>query len=61
MSAATALPRFNLPMAPRDFLARHWQRAPLFMPGAAGGLDHPDADTLAGLALEPEVESRLIR
>ncbi|HAV67666.1 MAG TPA: cupin, partial [Alcanivorax sp.] len=48
MSAATALPRFNLPMAPRDFLARHWQRAPLFMPGAAGGLDHPDADTLAG-------------
>ncbi|MAK22775.1 MAG: cupin [Alcanivorax sp.] len=61
MSAATALPRFNLPMAPRDFLARHWQRAPLFMPGAAGGLDHPDADTLAGLALEQEVESRLIR
>jgi 50S ribosomal protein L16 3-hydroxylase len=48
-------------MAPRDFLARHWQRSPLFMAGAASGLAHPDADTLAGLALEPEVESRLIR
>ncbi|GAA5119058.1 JmjC domain-containing protein [Alloalcanivorax gelatiniphagus] len=57
---APALPRFALPLAPEDFLARHWQRAPLFMPGAASGLAHPDADTLAGLALEPEVESRLI-
>jgi len=61
MCDSTALPRFTLPMTPRDFLARHWQRTPVFMPAAASGLAHPDADTLAGLALEPEVESRVIR
>ena len=60
MTVDAALPRFKLPLAPEDFLARHWQRAPLFMRAAATGLEHPDADTLAGLALEPEVESRLI-
>ncbi len=60
MTVDAVPPRFTLPLAPGDFLARHWQRAPLFMPGAAVGLDHPDPDTLAGLALEPEVESRLI-
>lgn len=61
METNITLPRFTLPMAPQDFLARYWQRQPLFMAGAASGLDHPDADTLAGLALEPEVESRLIQ
>lgn len=61
METNITLPRFTLPMAPETFLQRHWQRAPLFMAGAASGLGHPDADTLAGLALEPEVESRLIQ
>lgn len=61
METDITLPRFTLPMTPQDFLARHWQRQPLFMAGAASGLEHPDADTLAGLAMEPEVESRLIQ
>lgn len=30
------------------------------MAGAAAGLQHPDADTLAGLALDEDVESRLV-
>ncbi|ARB45605.1 cupin domain-containing protein [Alloalcanivorax xenomutans] len=58
---ATELPRFTLPLPAETFLERHWQRRTLFMPAAASGLDYPDADTLAGLALEAEVESRLIR
>lgn len=57
---STPLPRFELPMPAAAFLERHWQRRSLFMPGAASGLDHPDADTLAGLALEDEVEARLV-
>ncbi len=58
---AAALPHFQLPLPAADFLSRYWQRQPLFMRAAASGLDHPDADTLAGLALEEEVESRLVR
>ena len=53
-------PRFTRPLEPADFLARFWQKAPLFMPAAAAGLQHPDPDTLAGLALEEGVESRII-
>jgi 50S ribosomal protein L16 3-hydroxylase len=54
------LPEFKLPMAAGDFLARHWQKTPLFMPGAARGLEHPSAELLAALALEDVVESRII-
>lgn len=54
------LPRFTLPLTAAAFFQRYWQKEPLFMPAAASGLDSPDADTLAGLALEEEVESRLI-
>lgn len=57
----TSLPHFQLPMSAADFLRQHWQKAPLFMPGAASGLDSPDADTLAGLALEEGVEARIIQ
>ncbi len=43
------------------FLARHWQQRHLFVPGALPGFRPPiDAGELAGLALEPEVESRII-
>jgi len=44
-----------------EFLRDYWQKKPLFMPGTASGLDEPDADTLAGLALEENVEARIIR
>lgn len=43
------------------FLQDRWQRRALFMPGALAGLPEMiGAAELAGLALEPEVESRLI-
>lgn len=46
---------------PAQFLARHWQREPLLIRGAIPGFAPPvSADELAGLALEEEVESRLV-
>jgi len=54
------LPEFDLPLPAETFLAEVWQRKPLLMRGAARGLEHPDPDTLAGLALEDCVESRLM-
>lgn len=54
------LPRFKLPLPAERFLAEYWQKQPLLMRAVASGLEHPDAETLAGLALEAEVESRLI-
>lgn len=56
----TALPSFRLPLPAAEFLRDVWQKKPLLMRGAASGLDHPDPDTLAGLALEDCVESRLM-
>lgn len=53
-------PRFTLPLPATDFLRDYWQQKPLLMRQAATGLDLVDGDTLAGLALEEEVESRLI-
>lgn len=43
------------------FLADHWQREPLFIPGAVEGFTPPiSADELAGLALEDGIESRIV-
>ena len=43
------------------FLARHWQRKPLLIRSAIASFATPlDRHTLAGLALEQEVESRII-
>ena len=58
---SATLPHFTLPLAPEAFLRDYWQKKPLFMPAAATGLDSPDADTLAGLALEDGVEARIIQ
>src|SRR5690606_11456768 len=54
------LPTFRLPLPAERFLSEYWQKKPLLMRQVASGLAHPDANTLAGLALEDEVESRLI-
>ena len=54
------LPTFRLPLTAERFLSEYWQKKPLLMRQVARGLAHPDANTLAGLALEDEVESRLI-
>src|SRR5690625_7853349 len=44
-----------------DFLARHWQRRPLLLRQALPDWTCPlSPEELAGLALEPDVESRLI-
>ncbi|MEQ9813880.1 MAG: cupin domain-containing protein, partial [Azospirillaceae bacterium] len=48
-------------LAPADFLARHWQRAPLLVRDALpdlGGLLTPD--DLAGIACDPEALARLV-
>ncbi len=54
------LPQFHLPLSADRFLRDYWQKQPLLMRAVASGLDQPDPETLAGLALEAEVESRLI-
>ena len=56
----STLPRFTLPLPAADFLRGYWQRKPLLARASATGLAIPDPDTLAGLALEEGVESRLI-
>ncbi|MBZ2187807.1 cupin domain-containing protein [Alcanivorax sp. JB21] len=54
------LPRFRLPIPAAEFLRDYWQRQPLLAPASATGLDVPDPNVLAGLALEDSVESRII-
>lgn len=56
----SSLPRFTLPLPAAAFLQTYWQKAPLFMPAAASGLSHPDANTLASLAMDEAVESRIV-
>ena len=53
--------RWTPPLDPALFLARHWQKAPLLMPGAVTGIGFlPSPEELAGLACEEDVESRLV-
>jgi len=48
-------------LTPERFLAEYWQKRPLLVRQAIPGFKSPlSADELAGLACEPEVESRLI-
>ena len=48
-------------ISPREFLQRYWQREPLLIRQALTDFASPlSADELAGLALEAEVESRLV-
>jgi len=48
-------------LTPQDFLAQYWQKRPLLVRGAYPGFISPiSPDELAGLACEPEVESRLV-
>ena len=44
-----------------EFLAEYWQKKPLLIRNAIANFEAPiDADELAGLALEEEVESRIV-
>ncbi|WP_405220348.1 cupin domain-containing protein [Lentisalinibacter sediminis] len=59
----TVQPALQLPggLTPADFLSRCWQKRPLFLADAVPGFRPPlTVDELAGLACEPEVESRLV-
>ena len=48
-------------LSAQQFLQSHWQRKPLMVPGAFAGYSSPiSADELAGLSLEPDVESRVV-
>lgn len=48
-------------MPVEQFLAEYWQKKPLFIKGAFPGFESPiTAEELAGLALEEDVESRLV-
>ena len=48
-------------LTPRQFLRDYWQQKPLLVRQAIPGFESPiSADELAGLALEEEVESRLV-
>ena len=45
-----------------QFLRQYWQRQPLLIKNALPGFENPlSADALAGLALEQEVESRIVQ
>jgi 50S ribosomal protein L16 3-hydroxylase len=51
----------ELKLDKKVFLARHWQREPLLIRNAIKALSPPlSADELAGLAMEDDVESRII-
>ena len=54
-------PEVELQLDREDFLARYWQRKPALLPGALKGFKPPlSSHQLAGLALEEDVESRII-
>ncbi|MEN9581269.1 MAG: hypothetical protein RJA70_4278 [Pseudomonadota bacterium] len=53
--------RFLNGLSPEEFLRDYWQQRPLLCRGALTGYCPPlDQDELAGLALEAEVESRIV-
>ncbi|MEJ2045439.1 MAG: cupin domain-containing protein [Reinekea sp.] len=56
-----AVPHSKNPFSNLDFLENHWQQSPLLLRNAIHLPDLIDGDELAGLSLEPNVESRLIR
>ncbi|MBT8136612.1 MAG: cupin domain-containing protein [Gammaproteobacteria bacterium] len=52
--------KFPAALDAAGFLAQHWQRTPLYLPQALADFSLPDADELAGLACDDDVESRLV-
>ncbi|MCF8016014.1 MAG: cupin domain-containing protein [Chromatiaceae bacterium] len=63
MSTGPHFPKLRFPngLDAQGFLARYWQREPLLMRQALPGFENPlPGDELAGLACEPDVESRII-
>ncbi|MDX1736152.1 MAG: cupin domain-containing protein [Halioglobus sp.] len=53
--------RIRLLSQREEFLAQYWQRKPLYVPGALPDFSAPlSPDELAGLALDSDIESRLV-
>jgi len=51
----------RLPVTTEQFLAEYWQRQPLLCPQALPHFQSPiTAEELAGLAMEPDIDSRII-
>lgn len=64
MSELPDFPKLRFPggLDAQGFLTRYWQREPLLMRQALPGFENPlPGDELAGLACEPDVESRIVR
>ena len=52
----------QLNIDPEEFLRTHWQREPLYIPKGMLNFELPaDANELAGLALEEDVDSQIVR
>ena len=50
-----------LPIPEPQFLAQYWQKKPLLCPQALPQFESPlSPEELAGLAMEPEIESRMV-
>jgi ribosomal protein L16 Arg81 hydroxylase len=50
-----------LPISESQFLAQYWQKKPLLCPQALPQFKSPlSPEELAGLAMEPDIESRLV-
>jgi 50S ribosomal protein L16 3-hydroxylase len=48
-------------MSPEKFLAQYWQKKPLLIKGAFSAFEDPiEADELAGLSMEVQIESRIV-
>ena len=55
------MPEWRLNLDREDFLANYWQQKPLLIRSAIAPFEPPlSSDELAGLALEEEIESRII-
>ena len=51
----------RLPVTTEQFLAEYWQQQPLFCPQALPHFQSPvTAEELAGLAMEPDIDSRMV-
>ena len=59
---ADALPGADADARLAVFVEQYWRRRALFLPRALEGFEIPlDADELAGLACEPDVDARIVR
>ncbi|WP_439101473.1 JmjC domain-containing protein [Congregibacter sp.] len=55
------MPRYRLQLDVERFLAEYWQREHLFIPGGFAGFEVPaDGNELAGLAMDADIDGRIV-